>query len=118
MLDEALHEAYSALKEVGVNFVSGLPDGWQRDLHELIEGDNEMQYVPVCNEGVGFALCAGAWLGGKKSALIMENSGLRVATRDRRRPSISRETGRSPSVRSDRYRTGSAPPRNRRRRPR
>lgn len=80
MLDEALHEAYAALKEVGINFVSGLPDGWQRNLHELIETDNEMQYVPVCNEGVGFSLCAGAWLGGKKTALIMENSGLRVAT--------------------------------------
>ncbi len=33
----------------------------------------------VCNEGVGFSVCAGAWLGGMKTALIMENSGLRVA---------------------------------------
>ena len=39
-----------------------------------------IQYVPVCNEGVGFSVCAGAWLGGKKPALIMENSGLRVAS--------------------------------------
>jgi sulfopyruvate decarboxylase subunit alpha len=59
--------------------VSGLPDGWQRDLHELIESDPHFTYVPVCNEGVGFSVCAGAWLGGKKTALIMENSGLRVA---------------------------------------
>jgi sulfopyruvate decarboxylase subunit alpha len=33
----------------------------------------------VCNEGVGFSVCAGAWLGGRRPALIMENSGLRVA---------------------------------------
>ena len=33
----------------------------------------------MCNEGVGFSVCAGAWLGGKKPVLIMENSGLRVA---------------------------------------
>src|SRR5438045_5464406 len=79
MIQEALHEAHAALKEVGINFVSGLPDGWLRNLHELIEGDNDIQYVPVCNEGVGFSVCAGAWLGGRKSALIMENSGLRVA---------------------------------------
>jgi sulfopyruvate decarboxylase subunit alpha len=79
VVEEALHEAYGALKEVGINFVSGLPDGWLRNLHELIEADNDIQYVPVCNEGVGFSLCAGAWLGGKKTALIMENSGLRVA---------------------------------------
>jgi sulfopyruvate decarboxylase subunit alpha len=34
----------------------------------------------VCNEGVGFSVCAGAWLGGRKTALVMENSGLRVAS--------------------------------------
>src|SRR5688572_3894322 len=67
------------MKEEGINFVSGLPDRCLRNLHQLIEGDNDIQYVPVCNEGVGFSICAGAWLGGKKTALIMENSGLRVA---------------------------------------
>lgn len=79
MIEAALREAYAGLKESGINFVSGLPDGWQRNFHELLEGDNDIRYVPVCNEGVGFSLCAGAWLGGKKTALIMENSGLRVA---------------------------------------
>lgn len=79
MKDEALQEAYAGLKEAGINFVSGLPDGWLRRLHEIVELDNEIQYVPVCNEGVGFSVCAGAWLGGKKTALVMENSGLRVA---------------------------------------
>jgi sulfopyruvate decarboxylase subunit alpha len=80
MLEAALKEAITGLKEAGVNFVSGLPDGWQRNLHEAIEADSSFQYVPVCNEGVGFSVCAGAWLGGKKTALIMENSGLRVAS--------------------------------------
>lgn len=80
MLDHAAAEALAGLKEVGIDFVSGLPDGWQRNLHELVEDDPDIQYAPVCNEGVGFSLCAGAWLGGKKTALIMENSGLRVAS--------------------------------------
>jgi sulfopyruvate decarboxylase subunit alpha len=79
MLPEATQAALAGLKEAGINFVSGLPDGWQRRLHEAIEADPEIRYVPVCNEGVGFSVCAGAWLGGKKTALIMENSGLRVA---------------------------------------
>ena len=79
MLEAALKEAITGLKEAGINFVSGLPDGWQRNLHEAIAADPDIQYVPVCNEGVGFSVCAGAWLGGKKAALIMENSGLRVA---------------------------------------
>jgi sulfopyruvate decarboxylase subunit alpha len=79
MLEAALREAVGGLKEAGIDFVSGLPDGWQRNLHEALEADPAFHYVPVCNEGVGFSVCAGAWLGGKKTALIMENSGLRVA---------------------------------------
>jgi sulfopyruvate decarboxylase subunit alpha len=79
MLNDAAQAALAGLKEAGINFVSGLPDGWQRNLHELIDADPDIQYVPVCNEGVGFSVCAGAWLGGRKTALIMENSGLRVA---------------------------------------
>ncbi len=79
LLDVAAGAALDGLKEAGIDFVSGLPDGWQRPLHESIETDGAINYVPVCNEGVGFSVCAGAWLGGRKSALIMENSGLRVA---------------------------------------
>jgi sulfopyruvate decarboxylase subunit alpha len=79
LLNEVAHAALAGLKEAGIDFVSGLPDGWQRNLHELIEADPDIRYVPVCNEGVGFSVCAGAWLGGRKAALIMENSGLRVA---------------------------------------
>jgi sulfopyruvate decarboxylase subunit alpha len=79
MLDHAADEALRGLKDAGIDFVSGLPDGWQRNLHERIEEDPDIRYVPVCNEGVGFSVCAGAWLGGRKTALIMENSGLRVA---------------------------------------
>ena len=79
MTDRALDEAHRGLRAAGIDFVSGLPDGWQRPLHERVEADSEIRYVPVGNEGVGFSVCAGAWLGGKKPALIMENSGLRVA---------------------------------------
>jgi len=79
MLDVARAAAIDGLHQAGVDFVSGLPDGWQRDLHEAIERDDRFTYVPVCNEGVGFSVCAGAWMGGRRPALIMENSGLRVA---------------------------------------
>ncbi|MFN8035133.1 MAG: sulfopyruvate decarboxylase [Acidimicrobiia bacterium] len=80
MREHAARAAVTGLKEAGIDFVSGLPDGWQRDLHELVEADSAFTYVPVCNEGVGFSVCAGAWLGGRKTALVMENSGLRVAS--------------------------------------
>jgi sulfopyruvate decarboxylase subunit alpha len=80
MLKHSAHEALLGLKEAGINFVCGVPDSWLRDLHELVDLDDDIQYIPVCNEGVGFSACAGAWLGGRKTALIMENSGLRVAS--------------------------------------
>ena len=80
MLQHAAEEAVRGLEDAGIDFVSGLPDGWQRNVHELVEGNDRFQYAPVCNEGVGFSMCAGAWLGGRKPALIMENSGLRVAS--------------------------------------
>ena len=35
---------------------------------------------PVTNEGEGASIAAGVWLTGSRAALIMENSGLRVAT--------------------------------------
>jgi sulfopyruvate decarboxylase subunit alpha len=79
MLERAAQEALRGLKDAGIDLVSGLPDGWQRDLHQLVEQDPDLRYVPVCNEGVGFSVCAGAWLGGRKTALLMEDSGLRVA---------------------------------------
>src|SRR5207247_4070264 len=77
--EHADQEARQGRRDAGIDLVSGLPDGWQRNLHELVEQDPSIRYVPVCNEGVGFSICAGAWLGGRKPALIMENSGLRVA---------------------------------------
>lgn len=80
LIAAALEAAHQGLKAAGIDFVSGLPDGWQRNLHERIELDPDIRYVPVGNEGVGFSICAGAWLGGRKPALVMENSGLRVAS--------------------------------------
>ena len=80
MTAAALDAAHDGLRAAGIDFVSGLPDGWQRPLHERVELDPDIRYVPVCNEGVGFSICAGAWLGGRKPALIMENSGIRVAS--------------------------------------
>jgi sulfopyruvate decarboxylase TPP-binding subunit len=35
-----------------------------------------MRYVAVAHEGTGLGLCAGAWLGGKRPAALMENFGL------------------------------------------
>lgn len=79
MVDESVQELISGFKDGGIRLVSGVPDSWLGNVHKAISEDPGFKYVLVGNEGVGFSICAGAWLGGMKSALVMESSGLRVA---------------------------------------
>ena len=71
---------YGALKEAGINFVAYLPDDQIHDTQKMIVDDADFITVAVANEGEGVAACAGAWLGGKRPALIIADSGLLVAT--------------------------------------
>jgi len=68
------------LKSVGVGMIVSLPDSWLVDVQVLASKDPELRNVLVANEGDGVAICGGAWLGGTKSAMLLENSGLLVAT--------------------------------------
>ena len=45
-------------------------------LMELVECDPEIKHIPVTREEEGFGICAGAYLSGKKPAILMQNSGL------------------------------------------
>jgi sulfopyruvate decarboxylase subunit alpha len=69
----------TALKRVGVELIVSLPDSFLVDLQILARNDPEIRHILVANEGDGVAICGGAWLGGKKTAMLMENSGLLVA---------------------------------------
>ena len=68
------------MKDAGINFVVQLPDTGLREIYTLTSSDPAFQFIPVTNEGEGAGIAAGAWMGGKKSILCMENSGLRVAS--------------------------------------
>lgn len=67
------------MKEAGINLVAGLPDSWLSPCLEMVKDDRDFIYVRVVNESQGIAVCAGAWLGGKKPAMVMEASGLLVS---------------------------------------
>jgi sulfopyruvate decarboxylase subunit alpha len=71
---------HQALSEGGINFVAYLPDDQIHDVQKMIAEDPNFISVAVANEGEGVAVCAGAWLGGGKPALIIADSGLLVAT--------------------------------------
>ncbi len=70
---EAIH---SALKEAGINFVVNLPDSWMRQLIGRLRSDVEMSFVTVTREEEGVGVASGAFLGGRRPALVMESSGL------------------------------------------
>lgn len=80
MKAENAQKILSTLKGVGIELVVSLPDSWLVDLQILAKNDSDIRHVLVANEGDGVAICGGAWLGGKKSAMLLENSGLLVAT--------------------------------------
>ena len=67
---------YSGLKRAGIDFVTSVPCVNLSQLLKLISSDPEIVHIPVTREEEGVGLCAGAWMGGKKPALLMQNSGL------------------------------------------
>ena len=70
------HEIYQALKRAGVRVVGYVPDGGHKRLIELCLADPEMRGVVLSTEEEGIGLAAGAWLGGERSVLLMQSSGV------------------------------------------
>lgn len=67
---------YNGLKEAGINFIVSVPCANLKKLLELIDEDDDIRHVPVTREEEGFGICAGAYMGGMKPAILMQNSGL------------------------------------------
>ncbi|MCC7487112.1 MAG: hypothetical protein IT529_19240 [Burkholderiales bacterium] len=65
-----------ALAEAGVDFVCVFPSSGMSATQKEIDGDPRFTCIYPSNEGEGAAICAGAWLAGKRPALLMENSGM------------------------------------------
>lgn len=67
---------YQGLKNAGIDFAASVPCVNLQQLLALVEGDAKIIHVPVTREEEGVGLCAGAWMGGRRPALLMQNSGL------------------------------------------
>src|SRR3989442_15185028 len=67
---------HSALKSQRVRQVSYVPDAGHERLIELCHSDRGMIALPLTSEEEGIGLAAGAWLGGERSALLMQSSGV------------------------------------------
>lgn len=62
------------LKKYGYDFYSGVPCSFLKDL--INYAINSCEYVMAANEGDAVAVCAGAQAAGRKSIVLMQNSGL------------------------------------------
>src|SRR2546421_12826369 len=69
-------EIHRALVAAGVRVVGYVPDAGHKRLIELCQSDRSMRAVPLTTEEEGIGLAAGAWLGGEKSVLLMQSSGV------------------------------------------
>ena len=64
------------LKAWSVTHVVGLPDNSSARLFDLLSREPELKLINVTREGEAFAIAAGLWLGGKKPAVLIQNTGL------------------------------------------
>jgi sulfopyruvate decarboxylase subunit alpha len=67
------------LKRAGVDLVASLPDQWLGELIRQCEADPAITHVKLAREDDGVGICAGAFLGGRKAALICQNAGVLLA---------------------------------------
>src|SRR5258707_13190057 len=69
-------EIHRELKAAGIHLVGYVPDAGHKRLIELCRADKAMRAVVLSSEEEGIGLATGAWLGGEKSVLLMQSSGV------------------------------------------
>src|SRR5262245_57578990 len=67
---------HDVLKAAGVTHMSYVPDAGHASLIDLCAADPEVTATVLRSEQEGVALAAGAWLGGKRSVLLLQSSGV------------------------------------------
>lgn len=64
-----------AMKQAGINFVCSLADANLAKLLAAIDGESAFTHITLCREEEGIGICAGAYIGGRTPAVIMQNGG-------------------------------------------
>lgn len=65
------------LRDSNVEIVAALPESLLIDVYRRLEADKQIRYIQVASELDLPGVVAGAYFGGKRAVMIMENSGLR-----------------------------------------
>jgi len=67
---------YQKLRENGLDFFTSVPCKFLDELISLVSKDDAIVYTPVSREEEGVGISAGAFMGGRRPALLMQNTGL------------------------------------------
>jgi phosphonopyruvate decarboxylase len=70
------HEVVARLERHGVDLCAGVPCSLVEDVIAVLQAHPRVAYVPAVREDAAVGLAAGAWLGGRRPAVLMQNSGL------------------------------------------
>jgi len=69
-------ELATLLERRGFDFFAGVPCSLIEDLIAVLESHPRLPYVAAPREDVAVGMAAGAWFGGRRPAVLMQNSGL------------------------------------------
>ncbi len=61
---------------IGIDFYTGVPCSFLTPLINRTASDRTLRYVGAASEGEAVAIAAGAWLAGRETAVMCQNSGL------------------------------------------
>lgn len=70
------HQLYRVLKAADVRQMAYVPDAGHSTLINLFAADPDVTSNVLTTEEEGVAIAAGAWLGGQRSVLLMQSSGV------------------------------------------
>jgi len=70
------NDIFSVFQDHDIKQVYHVPDAGHSTLIEACQRSNAIRTVALTTEEEGIALAAGAWLGGQRSALLMQSSGV------------------------------------------
>ena len=68
-------EFCQVLKAQGYNFACGVPCSILGGIIDCLSNDSDLTYVPATREDEAIGIATGAYLGGKKPLVLMQNSG-------------------------------------------
>ncbi|MDY0385595.1 MAG: sulfopyruvate decarboxylase subunit alpha [Methanolobus sp.] len=67
---------FKGINYAGIDFIVSVPCANLKELIPKVDESPDIIHLPVTREEEGVGICAGAYMGGKKPAMLMQNSGL------------------------------------------